>query len=90
MSRSRLGVAIVAAVVTAVVVGVGPGSTPDASGLTKATDGQGGNSLAWVSGVGDDSNPCTRTAPCKTWSGAVAKSNRGARSTLSTPATWAP
>jgi hypothetical protein len=76
MACSRLGVAILAAVVTAVVVGVGYGSTPDASGLTKATDGQGGNSLAWVSGVGDDANPCTRTAPCKTWSGAVAKTEQ--------------
>ena len=27
----------------------------------------------WVSGVGDDANPCSRTAPCKTWAGAIAK-----------------
>jgi hypothetical protein len=27
----------------------------------------------WVSGVGDDVNPCSRTAPCKTFAGAVAK-----------------
>ena len=27
----------------------------------------------WVSGVGDDMNPCSRTAPCKTWSGAFSK-----------------
>jgi hypothetical protein len=27
----------------------------------------------WVSGVGDDVNPCSRTAPCKTFSGAIAK-----------------
>src|SRR5712692_10028689 len=27
----------------------------------------------WVSGVGDDANPCSRTAPCKTWAGAVSK-----------------
>jgi hypothetical protein len=26
----------------------------------------------WVSGVGDDANPCTRTAPCKTFAGAIA------------------
>src|SRR5438034_447565 len=25
----------------------------------------------WVSGVGDDANPCSRTAPCKTFAGAV-------------------
>jgi hypothetical protein len=27
----------------------------------------------WISGVGDDVNPCSRTAPCKTWAGAIAK-----------------
>ena len=27
----------------------------------------------WVSGVGDDANPCSRTAPCKTFAGAVSK-----------------
>src|SRR3954452_23540014 len=27
----------------------------------------------WVSGVGDDANPCSRTAPCKTFSGAISK-----------------
>jgi hypothetical protein len=27
----------------------------------------------WVSGVGDDLNPCSRTAPCKTFAGAIAK-----------------
>ena len=27
----------------------------------------------WVSGVGDDINPCSRTAPCKTFSGAQSK-----------------
>lgn len=27
----------------------------------------------WVSGVGDDAFPCSRTAPCKTFSGAISK-----------------
>ncbi len=27
----------------------------------------------WVSGVGDDINPCSRTAPCKTFAGAISK-----------------
>jgi hypothetical protein len=27
----------------------------------------------WVSGVGNDVNPCSRTAPCKTWAGAISK-----------------
>ena len=31
----------------------------------------------WVSGVGDDANPCSRTAPCKTWPGAIAKTATG-------------
>src|SRR5215211_802073 len=30
-------------------------------------------SRTWVSGVGDDVNPCSRTAPCKTWAGAISK-----------------
>jgi hypothetical protein len=31
----------------------------------------------WVSGVGDDANPCSRTAPCKTFSGAIIKTAAG-------------
>jgi hypothetical protein len=31
----------------------------------------------WVSGVGDDANPCSRTAPCKTFAGAIAKTVAG-------------
>src|SRR5215204_5022229 len=27
----------------------------------------------WVSGVGNDVNPCSRTAPCKTYAGAILK-----------------
>ena len=27
----------------------------------------------WVSGVGDDANPCSRTAPCKTFAGAISQ-----------------
>lgn len=30
-------------------------------------------SRTWVSGVGDDINPCSRTAPCKTFAGAIVK-----------------
>src|SRR6476620_11175924 len=29
----------------------------------------------WVSGVGDDLNPCSRTAPCKTFAGAISKTS---------------
>jgi hypothetical protein len=31
----------------------------------------------WVSGVGDDLNPCSRTAPCKTFAGAISKTQAG-------------
>ena len=31
----------------------------------------------WVSGVGDDANPCSRTAPCKTFPGAISKTATG-------------
>jgi hypothetical protein len=31
----------------------------------------------WVSGVGDDANPCSRTAPCKTFAGALSKTAAG-------------
>jgi hypothetical protein len=31
----------------------------------------------WVSGVGDDANPCSRTAPCKTFAGSIAKTAPG-------------
>ena len=31
----------------------------------------------WVSGVGDDLNPCSRTAPCKTFAGAISKTSTG-------------
>ena len=42
--------------------------------LTLATDpAQAQASRTWVSGVGDDANPCSRTAPCKTFAGAISK-----------------
>jgi Right handed beta helix region len=31
----------------------------------------------WISGVGDDVNPCSRTAPCKTFAGAISKTAPG-------------
>src|SRR3978361_1440021 len=31
----------------------------------------------WVSGTGDDVNPCSRTAPCKTFPGAYSKTAAG-------------
>src|SRR5665213_1673555 len=34
-------------------------------------------SRTWVSGVGYDANPCSRTAPCKTFAGAISKTAAG-------------
>jgi hypothetical protein len=41
--------------------------------LALATVAQAQASRTWVSGVGDDVNPCSRTAPCKTFAGAISK-----------------
>src|SRR5881227_2756742 len=40
---------------------------------TLATAAFGQATRTWVSGVGDDVNPCSRTAPCKTFAGAISK-----------------
>jgi hypothetical protein len=42
-------------------------------GLFYATPAQAQATRTWVSGVGDDVNPCSRTAPCKSFAGAIAK-----------------
>jgi len=42
-------------------------------------------SRTWVSGVGDDANPCSRTAPCKTFAGAISKTVAGGEIDPSTP-----
>jgi len=44
-------------------------------GLASLAHGQA--SRTWVSGVGDDLNPCSRTAPCKTFAGAISKTAEG-------------
>src|SRR5918997_3758006 len=41
--------------------------------LALASPAQAQATRTWVSGVGDDVNPCSRTAPCKTWAGAISK-----------------
>jgi hypothetical protein len=41
--------------------------------LVCGTPAQAQASRTWVSGVGDDANPCSRTAPCKTFAGAISK-----------------
>jgi hypothetical protein len=42
-----------------------------------ATAAQAQATRTWVSGVGDDVNPCSRTAPCKTFAGAISKTAAG-------------
>jgi hypothetical protein len=41
--------------------------------LFGVTGAQAQATRTWVSGVGDDANPCSRTAPCKTFAGAISK-----------------
>ncbi len=41
--------------------------------LTLTSLAQAQATRTWVSGVGDDVNPCSRTAPCKTFAGAISK-----------------
>jgi hypothetical protein len=55
--------------VAAVVIAIGLGSLA-APASAQAT-------RTWVSGVGDDVNPCSRTAPCKTFAGAISKTAAG-------------
>lgn len=45
--------------------------------LTVASITQAQATRTWVSGVGDDANPCSRTAPCKTFAGAISKTAVG-------------
>jgi hypothetical protein len=42
-----------------------------------STPAQAQATRTWVSGVGDDVNPCSRTAPCKTFAGAISKTAAG-------------
>jgi len=45
--------------------------------LTISSVAQAQATRTWVSGVGDDANPCSRTAPCKTFAGAISKTAPG-------------
>jgi hypothetical protein len=45
--------------------------------LLASTPALGQATRTWVSGVGDDVNPCSRTAPCKTFAGAISKTATG-------------
>lgn len=54
----------------ALAIGFLLGVTATAPAFAQAT-------RTWVSGVGDDANPCSRTAPCKTFAGAISKTAAG-------------
>jgi len=45
--------------------------------LAVSSSAQAQATRTWVSGVGDDVNPCSRTAPCKTFAGAISKTANG-------------
>src|SRR3954462_1191264 len=44
----------------------------------------------WVSGVGDDLNPCSRTAPCKTFAGAISKTAQDGEISVLDPGGFGP
>src|SRR5262249_44747796 len=58
MKRSQFGKAVLASALLALVF-----MSPAYAQATRT----------WVSGVGDDANPCSRTAPCKTFAAALSK-----------------
>src|SRR5215510_11370613 len=62
MSKSRLFVNLLALIVLTL-------------GISSLANAQA--TRTWVSGVGDDANPCSRTAPCKTFAGAISKTAPG-------------
>src|SRR3569623_1807452 len=53
------------------------GAAAAALACTIATGASAQATRTWVSGVGDDVNPCSRTAPCKTFAGALSKTAAG-------------
>lgn len=58
-------------------------------GLLTAT-AYGQSTRTWVSGAGNDSNPCTRTAPCATFAGAYAKTSAGGEIDAVDPGSYGP
>jgi hypothetical protein len=67
------GSVALALVGAAVALAIGFGGAPPASGHPVGP----GATRSWVSGVGNDANPCSRTAPCKTFAGAISKTAAG-------------
>lgn len=56
--------------------------------LFSATPAAAQATRTWVSGVGDDANPCSRTAPCKTFAGAISKTAAGGEINCLDPGGW--
>ena len=56
--------------------------------LFLANDVQAQATRTWVSGVGDDANPCSRTAPCKTFAGAISKTAAGGEISVLDPGSY--
>lgn len=54
-----------------------PAAIMAATAFVSATPAFAQATRTWVSGVGDDVNPCSRTAPCKTFAGAISKTAAG-------------
>src|SRR3954462_7893671 len=54
-----------------------PAVFPAAVFMLASVSAWGQATRTWVSGVGDDVNPCSRTAPCKTFAGAISKTAVG-------------
>src|SRR3989442_3616417 len=61
-----------------------------ATTLALASLGHAQATRTWVSGVGDDLNPCSRTAPCKTFAGAIAKTVVGGEIDALDPGAFGP
>lgn len=61
-----------------------------ASALLFVTGIQAQATRTWVSGTGNDSYPCSRTAPCKTLAGAIGKTVRGGEITVLDAGGFAP
>ena len=58
--------------------------------LTGASSASAQAPRTWLSGEGDDANPCSRTAPCKTWTGAISKTMVGGEVDALDPGAYGP
>ena len=70
-AAAPVAVAVAVLAISLLASGLSRRSTEPSSFTPGAPSG--GATRTWVSGVGDDANPCSRTAPCKTFAGAISK-----------------